>query len=79
MYLLPLHYEHDLIDNCLSVLFNNGNINIIINWDTLNQVKLSIELEKQLDRKLTSQEILSFTNLKNITAFLAKINFDNKI
>lgn len=67
-----LEIETDMIPN-------NANPNIIKNWDSLNQVKLSIELEKQLDRKLTTQEILSLTNLENIMAVLAKINFDNKI
>ena len=63
----------------MDMIPDDANPDIIKNWDSLNQVKLSIELEKELDRKLTPQEILSLTNLENITVILDKINFDNKI
>ena len=38
----------------------------------MNQIKLSLELEKEINRELNTDEILSLNSLKNIVAILEK-------
>ncbi len=42
----------------------------IENWDSLNQLKLAMILEKEINRDLSTQEILSLMNLKSIINIL---------
>ena len=50
----------------LSEIPDDANPSNIFNWDSLNQVKISIEIEKQINRKLTTEEILSLDSIENI-------------
>ena len=68
----------EILEIEVDIISNDANPNIIKNWDSLNQVKLSIELEKQLERKLTTEEILSLTSLESIISILAKIDLAKK-
>ena len=56
----------------LSEIPNDTNSINIQNWDSLNQVKTSIELEKHLNRELTTEEILSLASLENIVSIFKK-------
>ena len=56
----------------LSEIPNDANPSNIQNWDSLNQVKISIELEKYLNRELTTEEILSLDSLENIISIFNK-------
>ena len=55
----------------LSELSDDANPSNISNWDSLNQLKISIEIEKQINRKLTTEEILSLDSVKNIISLVA--------
>ena len=49
---------------------DDANPSNISNWDSLNQVKISIEIEKQINRKLTTEEILSLDSIENIISIV---------
>jgi acyl carrier protein len=49
----------------------------IKNWDSLNQVKLSILIEEYLGRKLSTDEILGLISLDYITDLLSKEDTSN--
>ncbi|OUU25495.1 MAG: hypothetical protein CBB97_09575 [Candidatus Endolissoclinum sp. TMED37] len=49
----------------------------IKNWDSLNQVKLSILIEEYLGRKLSTDEILGLISLDYITDLLSKEDSSN--
>ena len=54
----------------LSELSDDANPSNISNWDSLNQLKISIEIEKQINRKLTTEEILSLDSVKSIISLV---------
>ena len=54
----------------LSELTDDANPSNISNWDSLNQLKISVEIEKQINRKLTTEEVLSLDSVKNIISLV---------
>lgn len=65
-----------ILSNVLEIEINSisddANPSNIQNWDSMNQIKLSLELEKEINRELSTDEILSLNSLKNIVAILEK-------
>ena len=65
-----------ILSNVLEIEINSisddANPSNIQNWDSMNQIKLSLELEKEINRELNTDEILSLNSLKNIVAILEK-------
>ena len=51
---------------------DDANPSNIKNWDSLNHVKIIIEIEKHLNRKLTTEELLSLDSLENIISIFTK-------
>ena len=61
----------------ISAIADDASLDNIKNWDSLNQVKLSILLEEYLGRKLSTDEILGLVSLDYIINLLSKKEVSN--
>ena len=61
----------------INVIEDDASPSNIKNWDSLNQVKLSILIEEYLGRKLSTDEILGLISLDYITDLLSKEDTSN--
>jgi acyl carrier protein len=43
----------------------------IENWDSLNHIKVVLEIEKDIQRKLSTEEIISIYDLESISKILS--------
>ena len=51
---------------------DNAQLGSFPEWDSLGHMRLIIELEKSIARPILTEEVLSITNLKNISKLIEK-------
>jgi acyl carrier protein len=60
----------EIISQCLDIYIaeiNDGsNMNNIIAWDSLNHIKIVMEIEERLNRNLETEEIIEIFDIESI-------------
>ena len=62
----------DVFDIDVDDIPDNAQLGSFPEWDSLGHMRLIIELEKSIARPILTEEVLSITNLKNISKLIEK-------
>jgi len=54
------------LDLDISEIQNNSDINNLPEWDSLNHIKIVLTVEEKLGRNLTTEEIISISDVESI-------------
>ena len=64
-----------ILSNTLNIKVNdiddNASMLDIENWDSLSHIKIVLEIEKEIHRKLSTEEIVSIYDLESISKILS--------
>ena len=72
---MSLDQARIILSNTLDIKVNDiddkASMLDIENWDSLNHIKIVLEIEKEIHRKLSTEEIVSIYDLESISKILS--------